>query len=264
MKRRAETSDAVPIGVKQTVSARVPDVGRLLEQISQLPGKERYAKADLLVEEFHLASEGVLEVFYAPLDHVNPDAKVALVGVTPGWTQMEQAFRAVRDALAQGSPAEAALAAGKRTAAFAGTMRRNLIEMLDGVGLARSLGLATTRDLFGSAEGLLHGTSAIRYPVFRNGGNYSGHGPRIADSPLLLGYVRDVLAGELAEVGQALVIPLGRAAESAIGAVAHTGAIDTARCLAGFPHPSGANPHRVAQYQQQRDAMAATVRAWFS
>lgn len=80
---------------------------------------------------------------------------------------------------------------------------------------------------------------------------------------LLLGYVRDVLATELAETGGALVIALGRAAEGAVAALVRAGEVAAGRCLAGFPHPSGANPHRVAQYKQQQDAMAAKVRAWF-
>jgi hypothetical protein len=32
----------------------------------------------------------------------------------------------------------------------------------------------------------------------------------------------------------------------------------------GFPHPSGANGHRLRQYQQQRDELTATVRRWFA
>ncbi len=33
-------------------------------------------------------------MYYAAFDHVNEDAKVAVVGITPGWNQMEIAHRA--------------------------------------------------------------------------------------------------------------------------------------------------------------------------
>ena len=55
--------------------------------------------------------------------------------------------------------------------AFAGTMRRNLIDMLDRIGIAEWLDLASTAAPFDEASNLLHSTSALRYPVMRDRAN---------------------------------------------------------------------------------------------
>lgn len=54
----------------------------------------------VLVEDFLLYREGRLTIYYAPFDHINETARVILLGVTPGWTQMKLAFETVRDAVA--------------------------------------------------------------------------------------------------------------------------------------------------------------------
>jgi hypothetical protein len=63
-----------------------------------LPERERYPREDLLVPEIILAEDpaGALTVYDAPLGWINPNARIALIGVTPGFTQMEIACRAVR------------------------------------------------------------------------------------------------------------------------------------------------------------------------
>jgi len=56
--------------------------------------------------------------FYAPFDYLNRHARVALVGVTPGPTQMLEAFGIMRDALRAGRSDEDALASVKAHASF--------------------------------------------------------------------------------------------------------------------------------------------------
>lgn len=43
-----------------------------------------------------------------------------------------------------------------------------------------ALGISSTRELFGRHDSLVHTTSALRYPVFRDGDNYGGTGPTVA------------------------------------------------------------------------------------
>jgi hypothetical protein len=106
---------------------------RFADAISALPEREEFSKSDLLVPQFRLVKDGNLEIYYAPLDFINAHAKVAIVGITPGWTQMEIAFRQVRVALGKGLSASDALRRAKEEASFAGTMRKNLVKMLDEV-----------------------------------------------------------------------------------------------------------------------------------
>jgi len=127
---------------------------------------------------FRLYANGTVEMFYAPFDSVNTSAKVAVVGITPGFQQMEIGFRIARAALAEGESGTEACSQAKAHSSFAGTMRRNLISMLADIRLHGALGIPSPAMLFDGCRYLLHTTSAIRYPVFVRGANYTGHTPR--------------------------------------------------------------------------------------
>ena len=47
---------------------------------------------------------GDLKVYYAPFEYVNPEARIVLVGITPGPTQMVNANKEARLALQRGLP----------------------------------------------------------------------------------------------------------------------------------------------------------------
>jgi len=100
-------------------------------------------KEDLLTRAYRLHDDGDVSVYYAPIGWMNPGAQVALVGITPGWQQMEIAARAAVELLAAGNAPDDLLREGKRRAAFAGGMRRNLVSMLP----PRRIGFAATRAL---------------------------------------------------------------------------------------------------------------------
>ena len=60
------------------------------DAIARLP--ERLSERDVCTAQFLLHEEGSLKIYYAPFDYVNKDAKIALVGITPGAQQMAVAF----------------------------------------------------------------------------------------------------------------------------------------------------------------------------
>ncbi len=76
--------------------------------------------------------------------------------------------------------------------------------------------------------------------------------------------VFEMLGPELAEVPEALVIPLGEAPEGCLSALASAGTIGMDRCLLGFPHPSGANGHRKRQLELSLDMQKAKASSWFA
>jgi len=210
---------------------------------------------------------GLLEIFYAPFDPVNLKAKVMIVGITPGWTQLEIALRSAKDSLAGGVTDPEEL--GRRawhTASFAGSMRTNLIEMLDGIDLPQRLqiDLGSTLALFSdSHKHLLRTASVIRCPVFIDGQNYTGHRPKLLETSVLREFAETVLAEQLQQVPSALVVPLGKAVSEVMTMLITQQKLDPRRCLLEFPHPSGANGHRKRQYQEARASMKAQVAAWF-
>ena len=232
--------------------------------ILSLPNRPRFAERDLKNPRFLLYRGEDVEIYYAPFDYINTKAKVIIVGITPGWKQMQISFAVAKDGLQKGLSLSQVLANVKRKASFAGTMRRNLVEMLDGLGISAALGIPSTASLFDDHYDLLHATSVIRYPVFVKGRNYTGYTPSLHKTPVLYGYIRYVLAKELRMVRHALVVPLGTSVSEALQMLICEGLLERRRCLLGFPHPSGANGHRIRQYAERRKHLEGIVSAWFS
>lgn len=130
--------------------------------------------ADILRSELLLAEDGPFSVRYCPFDYVNPQAKVVIVGITPGLHQMFLSCQEAQRTLADGPEGDDVLRRACDVGSFAGSMRTNLVTMLDGLALPEILGIASVAQLFGQRSDLLHSTSALIYPVFISGKNYSG------------------------------------------------------------------------------------------
>jgi hypothetical protein len=200
-----------------------------------------------LRSRLRIAVEGDLEVCYAPLEYVNPQARVVLVGITPGMTQMVNSVTELRLQLAAGADRDAALRAAKLTGAFSGVMRPNLVELLDSVGLQRALGIPTCADLFGSSSEMVQTTSVLRNPVFLRGGNYNGT-PNMTAHRLLRTQLIEHFARDLVALPHAMLVPLGDRVAQALHWLASEGVIERDRILDGLPHPSGANSERIAYF----------------
>ena len=237
---------------------------RFADRIKALPQRDQFSTSDLHDDQFRLHASGPLAIYYAPLDCINAKAKVVLVGITPGWTQMESAYQEARRALLEGAHRDEVCRRAKARASFAGPMRCNLIQMLDDIDLHEALSLGTCKELFGSASAQLHTTSALRYPVFVDGKNYSGHSPKLLEVPVFREIIHSDLQEELAQIPDALVIPLGRCVNAVVEDLAGNNMLDRRRCLIGFPHPSGLNGHRIAQFSAKRLDLSRAVKQWFS
>ena len=174
---------------------------------------------------------------------------------------MEIVYRIARRELLAGRSLQEAYQEAKRQAGFGGSMRNILVSMLDDLEVPPLLGLTSSQELFGSASEQLHTTSAIRYPVFVGEHNYTGSAPTIVRSPMLMDYARRVLAPELSQIPEAVFVPLGRAVESLLTVLEAERRIPAGRVLCGFPHPSGANGHRVKQFTANRESLRKQLEA---
>jgi hypothetical protein len=175
---------------------------------------------------------------------------------------MEIVHRSARQDLLDGLAPSEVLRRAKQEASFAGSMRKNLKPMLDALELPAYLGIESTATLFGEDHPLLHTTSAIRYPVFVKGRNYTGHGPKPLKTKLPRCFVENVLLEELRSVPEAVIVPLGKSVSEALGHLADAGQLDRDRCLWGFPHPSGANGHRVREFLERREHLRKQLERW--
>lgn len=234
------------------------------EKLAALP--DDLSEEQIIRPELLLWERGALSIYYVPFERVNPAAKVFLIGLTPGRQQMWRASMAAARALREGLAIPDVLTAASMSGSFAGSMRTNLVSMLDGIGVAAWLGLSSTALIWTTQEAahLEGSTSALIHPVFVSGNNYGGGSPKISEVPILSAFVDQVLAADLAFVPEALVIPLGTAVTEAVGRIADAGRLDRDRVLFGFPHPSGANGHRKHQYEERQTDLANQVEQWAS
>ena len=218
-------------------------------------------ETDVLCPELLLYEKGRLSVRYCPFDSVNPKAKLVIVGITPGLHQMFLSCQEAQRALVEGQNGEDACRRAKAVGGFAGSMRTNLIAMLDGIGLHEKLGIDSTRSLFAEHGALMSSTSAVIYPAFVNGKNYTGT-PGPEAYPLLQAFVDQVLTAGLAMTPDAFLIPLGKTVSTIFQREVARGALQAERCLFDFPHPSGANGHRARLYAENKINLTARVAEW--
>lgn len=211
---------------------------------------------------FELAREGSLSAHYIPFDWVNTEARVVIVGITPGFTQWQIAMCEAQKQLAAGATPEMALREAKRTGAFSGAMRPNLVALLDHFGLNRWLGISTCESLFGSDSRLVQTTSALRHPVFVSGENYNGT-LGMTQHPLLQKQLLVHFAKEAKALKNAVFVPLGPKVSEALAWLVQRGELDGTRVLEGMPHPSGANAERIAYMlgRKPREALSAKTNA---
>ncbi len=201
-----------------------------------------------------LAVSGPLASYYAPFDAFNPQARVVLVGITPGRTQAVNALAEARKQLANGASNEEALHQAKRVGAFSGAMRTNLTGLLDHIGLQRWLGVASCDELFGNASHLLQSASVLQFPVFVNGENYNGT-PDPITTPLLRELVLEHFVPMACALPAAVFVPLGPVPTRVLQWVVSQGYLSERRMLLGLPHPSGANAERIKYFLGKKNAV---------
>lgn len=190
---------------------------------------------------------GDLAMYYSPFEFIQPKAKVVLVGITPGASQAATALRVLRRELSQGAGEVEALRNAKSTASFGGPLRTNLVAMLNSIGLNRTLGVDSCCDAFKDGSDLFHFTSALRFPTFHKGKNYSGR-PSIASSRFLSSISDTLLREEATSLPNAIWIPLGKEPAAAVERLVSMRILEASKALDGLPHPSGANSERVSYF----------------
>ena len=225
-------------------------------QLSSAPFK-KYISAiksysgDPLSPELLMERDGAVSVYYSPFEWVNKEARVVLVGITPGKRQAANALAEAKQALLSNLPEEQVLQRAKATGAFSGAMRPNLIAMMDSVGLNTWLGLPSCGSLFEKDAKLLQTASVLQFPVFLNGENYNGTPDPLKHS-LLRRMVPEHFGAQCSKLPGAVYIPLGPVPTKVLTWLATQGAVSSSRILDGLPHPSGANAERIKYFLGQK------------
>lgn len=234
------------------------------EVIKQLPIKDKYEKNELLIDDLLMEKNGNIEIYYAPHnDYLNSKAKIFIIGITPGFQQMSTAISTARKELELGTDMEEIQYKCKVAGRFSGSLRKNIISMLDDIKLNEALSINSCSTLFEDKDYLLHTVSLVPYPVFVKRQNYSGHTPKLLRSDSLMKYVYDNFIKELNNIENfkdILIIPLGRAVEEVLYKLSEEGIIYEKQILKGFPHPSGANVNRVTQLEENKENLIRQIK----
>ena len=189
-------------------------------------------------------ASGDVKIYYAPFEYFNPNARVVLVGITPGPSQMVNANNEARRALLAGKSGAEAAQLAKSVGAFSGEpMRSNLINQLNHWGFHRWLELRDAADLFSSAGHLVQTTSLLRYPVFVND-DYRGM-PDMTKHPLLRKYLLEYFVAEVVKLKDALFVGLGPQVQKTLNRLIQQRVLEADRVIDGMLHPSGNCTYRI-------------------
>ena len=196
------------------------------------------------LESLRIDKDGDVEVYYSPFDYITPTAKIVLVGITPGKTQLLNALLSLEKCF---TPAEA-LIVTKKEGAFSGRLRENLVELLNCICIHKKLNITNSSSLFGEDSHLIHTTSVLRQPVFIKGKDYSGSTPDMLKHPLLQKQIELYLKEEIRQLPDAIYIPLGSKVAKVFEIFIQQGLLNENQVLSGLPHPSGANAGRISYF----------------
>ncbi|MGG3892096.1 hypothetical protein [Metabacillus fastidiosus] len=222
-------------------------------------------EADLINDQFLLDKDEKrkIEIYYAPFEYINEHAKIAIIGITPGLHQMKKSFSTILNVKDQLADEEEMLHEVKKNSSFEGTMRKNLIAMLDELQLHSCLGLSSTKEFFDKANDLVHTASMISYPVFYDGKNFNGSRPNILKTDLLKKYIVENFVPEINMLNKPLIIPLGVNVSNVLNFLIENHYIPSQSILNGFPHPSGSNGHRHRQFAENKERMKNIIQTCF-
>lgn len=196
------------------------------------------------------------QVFYVPFESVNREARLVVVGITPGPTQIELTYNIAQRMLTTGATAESILATVKREATFGGpSMRPNLLRMLNAFDFAGLLGIDDVSSLWEASSRLLHATSVVPHAAFKGLKPFAGGFDEILSSAALrTGFERDFIPS-LSSLGpDARYVGLGPTPLDALNWCAARSYLREDQILGAFAHPSSKSGSQVDVYLGLRDS----------
>ncbi len=231
-----------------------PELAQFKDAAQSLPSNPSKAT---IQETFCMAKTADLMEVYTPFEFVNKAARVAIVGITPGFTQVQNAILSLSNALKTGMADEKALQMAKQTGAFSGSLRKNLIDLLNSIGLDQYLGIADCAELFANRNDLIQSCSILKNGVFkfnkRKGTweNYNGT-PDIIKNDFLRNRV-ERFGKQTAQFPKGIIyIALGPVVSSAFEYLISQGVVDAKSVFSGLIHPAPGNNERIAAWLERK------------
>lgn len=214
---------------------------------------QRFGKGGVKATKFSLGQEGKYSLQYTPFEYINHDAKLVIVGITPGNNQLDLAYQTVQELLKSGRPEEEVLIEAMKVGAFGGkSMKPNLLKILRHFQFEKLLGIDDIETMWGVNAELLHSTSVVPHAAFKNGKQFNGSFNEVLASPLLKGCFFDCFVPSVREItGEALFIALGPCPQAALDWCVKEGALRQEQVLGSFCHPSSASGSATRYYLRE-------------
>lgn len=218
---------------------------------------ERYGKSGVGRPEFELGRDGKNSLRYIPFEHVNRDAKIVIVGITPGPNQRDLAYETAQRLLKVGRSENLILAEVKKHGAFGGPqMRPNLIKILKHFSFDRILGVDQVESLWGSNAKLMHATSVVPHAAFAlqkgRDAPFAGSFEDVWACDLFRECFLDCFVPSLGEIRpDAMYIGLGRCPEQALAWCVSHGHLRADQVLGAFCHPSNTGGSTVKYFLRE-------------
>lgn len=203
--------------------------------------------------QFSLGQSGVYELRYTPFEYVNRGAKLVIVGITPGNTQLALSYGKAQELLRQGRPGDLILREVKKVGAFGGpSMRPNLLKMLRHFRFEQLLGISDVESLWGSDADLLQSTSVVPHAAYKAGKMFAGSFAEVLMSPLLSECFRDCFVASVRDMdSDTLFVGLGPCPKAALDWCVRHGALQPKQVLGAFCHPSRAGGSTTRYYLRE-------------
>lgn len=213
----------------------------------------RDGEAGIGAPEFCLGDDGNHSLQYIPFEHENHEAKLVIVGITPGMNQLRLAYQTAREQMLAGHSDPEALAEIKKHGAFGGVaMKPNLLKLLRHFRFDRLLGIDNVESLWGENAHLLHSTSVIPHAAFKSGKMFAGSFAEAMESPLLRECFLDCFVPSAREMNsQALFVGLGPCPAAALEWCVQEGVLSRRQVLGSFCHPASSGGSAVRYYLRQ-------------
>jgi hypothetical protein len=211
---------------------------------------DRRGEAAARSKETLFAASGQDEIYYIPFEWTNPEARLVVVGITPGPTQLELAYRTASSKIKVGLDDEGVLKAAKMHGAFGGaSMRPNLVRMMEHFGFADLFGVDRVEDFWGRSADRFMGTSVVPHAAFRRGKPFAGSFEDIMKSNALTECFLYDFVPSLKDIPDtARFVALGDTPLRALAWCVRNGHLREEQVMGAFSHPSTSGGSAVDAY----------------
>lgn len=181
-----------------------------------------------------MINDNEIEFRASGFGYVNPEALIVLVGITPGNTQL------------RGSRCGKTSREVKRENAFAGGMRKNLVRMLDYIGVNKLLGIISCESFWDEDFDKVEMTSLLKNATYYKGKMFN-RASDILRSRKLTRAFNNGFRKDCSRYSKAvLFIAMGGDVGKVLSYMVSKGNISVP--VVAVPHPSGANAGRIAVF----------------